>query len=128
VGSFYPACFSHRNYLPYYSKYFNKVELGTTFYSIPQPATVQSWCNITPVDFRFSLKTPRRITHELGVKRAHGLMIEFLDSMHPLGEKLGSILIQLSPKYSQVNFSVLGEFFESIFYTYKFAIEFRHES
>jgi len=93
VGSFYPAGFSPRNFLPYYYKYFNSVELDTTFYSIPQPATVQSWFNLSPAEFRFSLKTPRQITHELGLKGAHGLMLEFMDSLHPFGEKLGPILI-----------------------------------
>ena len=128
VGSFYPIGSLQRNFLPYYCKYFNVVELDTTFYSIPQPATVQSWFNLSPVDFRFCIKTPRRITHELGLKGAQGLMIEFMDSLHPLGEKLGPILIQLPPNYSQVNFSVLGEFFESLPNTHKFALEFRHAS
>lgn len=128
VGSFYPTGSSQRNYLPYYCKYFNSVELDTTFYSIPQSATVESWFNVSPAGFRFSIKTPRRITHELGLKSAQALMIEFIDSLHPLGEKLGPILIQLPPKYSMENYSVLGEFIESLPHTHKFAIEFRHAS
>jgi uncharacterized protein YecE (DUF72 family) len=128
VGPFYPAGYSQRNFLSYYCKYFNSVELDTTFYSIPQPTTVQSWFNVTPVDFRFSIKTPRRITHELGLKGTQGLMLEFLDSLHSFGEKLGPILIQLPPKFTQVNYSVLAEFLESLPKTHKFAIEFRHAS
>ena len=128
LGSFYPTGTSQRGYLSYYSKVFNAVELNTTFYSIPNQTTFQSWLHASPAVFRFCLKTPRRITHELGLKGAHGLMVEFIDSLHILGEKLGPILIQLPPKYTQENYSVLSEFLESLPHTYQYAIEFRHAS
>jgi len=128
VGPFYPGGTTQRGYLPYYSKVFNAVELDTTFHSIPQRSTVQSWFNSTPEEFRFCLKTPRRITHELGLKGTQGLMLEFIDSLQPLSEKLGPILIQLPPKFSQVYYSVLREFLRSLPNTHQFAIEFRHAS
>src|SRR4030067_1022322 len=128
VGPFYPAGTTQRGYLPYYSKVFNAVELDTTFHSIPQQSTVQSWFTSTPEEFRICLKTPRRITHELGLKGTQRLMLEFIDSLQPLGEKQGPILIQLPPKFSQVYYSVLNEFLESLPKTHQFAIEFRHAS
>jgi uncharacterized protein YecE (DUF72 family) len=128
VGAFYPTGTSQRGFLSYYSKIFNVVELDTTFHSIPHQTTVQSWCNSSPTEFRFCLKTPRRITHELELKSAQGLMIDFIDSLRPLGEKLGPILIQLPPRYSQENYSLLGEFLESLPHTHQFAVEFRHVS
>lgn len=128
VGSFYPVGTSQREYLPFYSKAFNSVEVDTTFHSIPKQMTVQSWANSTPIDFRFCVKTPRRITHELGLKDTQGLMTEFLDSLHPLGDKLGPILIQLPPRFSQANYSILDEFLETLPRTHQFAIEFRHSS
>jgi uncharacterized protein YecE (DUF72 family) len=128
VGSFYPTGTTQRGFLSFYSNAFNSVELDTTFYSIPRLSTVQSWFNITPPEFKFCLKTPRRITHELGLRGAQGLMIEFVDSLHDLGDKLGPILIQLPPKYSQENYSVVDEFLKSLPRTYQFAIEFRHSS
>ena len=128
LGSFYPTGMTQRGYLSYYSKVFNAVEINTTFYSIPNPSLVQSWVNASPSEFRFCLKTPRRITHELGLKGAYELMIEFIDSLHPLGEKLGSILIQLPPNYTQEYYSILGEFIDSLPHTCQFAIEFRHAS
>lgn len=128
VGPFYPTHTSPRGYLAYYSKVFNAVEINSTFYSIPNQAKVQSWLNASPEGFRFCLKTPGRITHELGLRGAQGLMIEFIDSLHSLGNKLGPILIQLPPKYSQENYSTLGEFLEALPNTHQFAIEFRHRS
>jgi uncharacterized protein YecE (DUF72 family) len=128
VGSFYPIGTPQRGFLPYYSKVFNAVELDTTFHSIPNQATVQSWFTKSPTEFRFCLKTPRRITHELGLRGAQGLMVEFIDSLQPLREKLGPILIQLPPKYTIVNHSVLGEFLEYLPGKCQYAIEFRHAS
>ena len=128
VGTFYPTGLPQRSYLPYYCNYFNSVELDTTFYSIPQPNTVQSWFTMSPVEFRFCIKTPRRITHELGLNNVQGLMNEFLDSLYPLRKKLGVILIQLPPNFSQANYYVLSKFLASLPKTHQYAIEFRHAS
>jgi uncharacterized protein YecE (DUF72 family) len=124
VGAFYPAGTTQREYLPYYSKVFNSVELDTTFHAIPRITMVQSWFAATPTEFKFSLKTPRTITHELGLKGAQGLMLEFLDALHPLQGKIGPILIQLPPNYTQDNYSVLNEFLESLPRNHRYAIEF----
>jgi uncharacterized protein YecE (DUF72 family) len=128
VGEFYPSGTTQRGYLTYYCKVFNSVELDTTFHSIPQRATVQSWFATTPSEFKFCLKTPRTITHELGLKGAEGLMDEFIESLSPLQGKTGPILIQLPPSYSQENFSVLREFLEILSRSHQYAIEFRHPS
>jgi uncharacterized protein YecE (DUF72 family) len=74
------------------------------------------------------LKTPRIITHEIGLKGAQGLMIEFLDVFRLLQEKAGPILIQLPPSYTHENLPILSEFLESLPHTYRYAIEFRHSS
>jgi uncharacterized protein YecE (DUF72 family) len=128
VGPFYPAGISQGGYLTHYSKVFNSVELDTTFHAIPRQESVLSWAASTPPEFKFCLKTPRRITHELGLKSAQRLMNEFLDIIQPLGKKLGPILIQLPPRYSQDNYMVLAEFLEYLPKTHQFAIEFRHAS
>lgn len=128
MGSFYPKGTIQRGYLLYYSKIFNSVELDTTFHAIPRSTSVQSWAVNTPSNFKFSLKTPRRITHELGLQNANSLMDEFLETLLPLGEKLGPILIQLPPRFTQDQMSVLTMFLESLPKTYRFAVEFRHPS
>jgi uncharacterized protein YecE (DUF72 family) len=128
VGPFYPAGISPREYLSYYSKLFNSVELDTTFHSIPRSTTIESWFTSTPSEFKFCLKTPHTITHELGLKGSQGLMLEFLDSLVPLRGKTGPILIQLPPSYTQDNYFVLQEFLETLPQIHRYAIEFRHPS
>ncbi len=128
VGEFYPTGSTQREYLPYYSRYFNSVELDTTFHSIPQPSNVHSWSQNTPDEFTFCLKTPRTITHELGLKDANGMMDDFLEALKPLQSKMGPILIQLPPSYSQANSSILAEFLERLPASHRYAVEFRHPS
>ena len=128
VGEFYPTGTSPREYLPYYCKIFNSVEIDTTFHSIPRTTMVESWFTTTPPAFKFCLKTPRAITHEHGLISAQSLMNEFLDTLNPLQEKIGPILIQLPPSYSQSYLSVFAEFLQSLPVSHRYAIEFRHLS
>jgi len=39
-GNFYPAKLAQKDFLAYYSKKFNTVEVDSTFYRIPQAQTV----------------------------------------------------------------------------------------
>jgi uncharacterized protein YecE (DUF72 family) len=128
VGEFYPPGTLQREYLPYYSKVFNSVEMDTTFHSIPQPSTVLSWVKNTPADFTFCVKTPRTITHGLGLKGTKGLMDEFLEALSPFQKKIGPILVQLPPSYSQDDYPSLATFLEDLPSSHRYAIEFRHPS
>ncbi len=128
LGGFYPAGAAQREYLPYYTKFFNSVEIDTTFHSLPQLSTVQSWYVTTPPEFKFSLKTPRAITHDLGLKGAHGLMNEFIDTLYPLKDKVGPVLIQLPPSFTSDNWNILNDFLESLPRSHRYAVEFRHPS
>jgi uncharacterized protein YecE (DUF72 family) len=42
-GVFYPSGVTARDYLNYYGRIFNAVEMDTTFYAIPRPAVVRGW-------------------------------------------------------------------------------------
>ncbi len=104
AGPFYPETLAQRNFLKHYSRFFNAVEIDSTFYGTPRMATVQRWMANTPDDFRFCPKTPRMITHDKGLRGAHLDMADFILVMRELGEKLGVILIQLPPSYDAESF------------------------
>jgi len=127
-GVFYPSNMPPKNYLRHYSKYFNAVEIDSTFYGTPRLGTVLGWKDSTPFDFTFCLKTPRRITHELGLKDARAEMQTFLATAASLDEKLGVILIQLPPAYTYDRFPILAEFLMMLPVDVRFAVEFRHQS
>jgi uncharacterized protein YecE (DUF72 family) len=60
-GSFYPRGMKPADYLSYYAKHFNSVELDNTFYRAPSKTVVESWARKTPEDFVFAAKVPQVI-------------------------------------------------------------------
>lgn len=80
-----------------YAAVFNAVEINSSFYRPHQPQTYVRWAQSVPAGFRFSVKLPRTITHELRLRQADQPLFRFLDEVAGLGEKLGCILVQLPP-------------------------------
>jgi len=125
---FYPAGLDSKEYLNYYSRIFNSVEIDSTFYGTPKKSTIQRWINETPNGFRFSLKVPRIITHDQGLTNAWGLMAEFLDVIQGLGDQLGVILFQFPPSFTSVHFNRLVDFLPKLPVGLRYAIEVRDQS
>ena len=73
------------------------MEINSTFYRPHQPGTFERWAASVPNKFRFSVKIPRAVTHDQRLTRSAGLLGEFLDSLAPLGSRLGCLLVQLPP-------------------------------
>jgi uncharacterized protein YecE (DUF72 family) len=63
VGSFYPDGTKPQAMLEYYAGCFTAVEIDSTYYAIPKPATFESMAVRTPQAFRFTVKAPGSITH-----------------------------------------------------------------
>ena len=63
-GHFYPADLPASKMLPYYASRFRTVEINYTFYRMPTAKAVDGWLAATPDTFRFTLKAPKRITHD----------------------------------------------------------------
>ena len=94
AGGFYPAGMRPADYLSFYATRFRTVELDSTFYRAPPPATVRGWHAKTPPDFIFAAKVPRVITHEKVLVDCDDDWRQFLSTMENLAEKLGPILFQ----------------------------------
>lgn len=127
-GVFYPEGLPTREYLKFYNRHFNALEIDTTFYGSPKAETVNRWVADTDDDFIFCVKTPREITHTMGLVGTRGLMSEFCDSIRLFGGKLGAILIQLPPSFTISRSAVLINFLQEIPSDLRFAIEFRNPS
>jgi uncharacterized protein YecE (DUF72 family) len=126
-GSFYPEKFSTAKMLAYYSERFNTVEVNYTFYRIPTPALLEGWAKGTPEDFTFTLKAPRRITHDSKLQRCEELTQVFCKTATTLGSKLGVLLFQLPPTFKRDD-AVLGQFIDLLPEGTRAAFEFRHAS
>ena len=128
AGPFYPENLAQSKFLKHFSRYFNAVEIDSTFYGKPRLQTVQRWYSTTPDHFRFCLKTPRSITHDKGLRGAHLEMAEFLTVLRELRDKLGVVLIQLPPSFTIDQTEVLAKFLGELPSDLNYAIEFRHQS
>ncbi|RZA12933.1 MAG: DUF72 domain-containing protein, partial [Lysobacteraceae bacterium] len=62
-----------------------------------QPKTYANWAAQVPADFRFSVKIPRTISHDHGLRGTGPLLDRFLGEAGELGDKLGGFLLQLPP-------------------------------
>ncbi len=63
VGPVYPPGTKPAEMLPLYAHKFPVVEIDSSYYGVPAPATVASWARRTPDGFRFSAKLPGTGTH-----------------------------------------------------------------
>lgn len=63
VGPVYPPGTKPADMLPLYARRFPVVEIDSSYYGVPAPATVASWARRTPDGFRFSAKLPGTGTH-----------------------------------------------------------------
>lgn len=80
-----------------YASVLRAVEIDSSFYRPHRPATYARWAAAVPDRFRFAVKLPRRITHELRLVGAEAELDRFLGEVASLGDRLGPLLVQLPP-------------------------------
>lgn len=62
VGGFYPPLLKREDYIRFYSKYFEVVEINSSFYNIPNRGNIKSMLSRTST-LRFAFKAYRIFTH-----------------------------------------------------------------
>jgi uncharacterized protein YecE (DUF72 family) len=126
-GSFYPEKLSTAKMLAYYAERFPTVEINYTFYRIPTEKLLAGWAAGTPENFSFTLKAPRRITHDSKLQRCEDLVQTFCRTARTLGPRLATLLFQLPPNFKK-DTAVLAAFLELLPEGTRAAFEFRHTS
>src|SRR2546426_721409 len=114
------------------AKYFDTVEINSSFYHPPAPETARSWLRRIAHNpqFVFTAKLYRTFTHERG-KATNDDERAFREGIDPLAEagKLGAVLIQFpwSFRNDREERSYLNQLCER-FKAYPLVVELRHES
>ena len=90
-----------------------------------QRAQLQSWAKEVPEHFTFTLKAPRRITHELRLRDAADVAADFCDTARALKHKLGALLFQLPP-FLKRDTPRLEDFLHQLPEGFRVAFEFRN--
>jgi uncharacterized protein YecE (DUF72 family) len=136
-GYFYPP--GTKNELEYYSRFFNTVEVNSSFYRPPNPVYVANWVKRTPPGFLFAVKLWQKFTHPNMYRESTGeeAAISYDDvdifrrCLEPLvqAERMGALLAQFPPSFKndrygqQVLLSIAMHFGQ-----YHLAVELRHKS
>lgn len=117
------------SHLERYGRVLNCAEINTSFYRPHQPSTYARWADSVPGDFRFSVKLPRTITHELRLKHYSTELTRFASEVAHLQDKLGCVLVQLPPSL-RFEAGVAEAFFDNLrsYFQGMLAFEARHPS
>jgi uncharacterized protein YecE (DUF72 family) len=128
-GSFYPEDLPAKKFLPYYASKFPTVEINYTFYRMPTPQLVAGWRAQVPAEFRFTLKAPKRITHDRRLRAADVAesLQGFLTAAAELGPQLAALLFQLPPNFKK-DLVLFNEFLALLPPRTTAAFEFRNDS
>lgn len=128
-GSFYPSDLPAAKMLRYYASKFPTVEINYTFYRMPTPKLIAGWRAQVPAGFRFTLKAPRRITHDrrLRASEVNESLQGFITAASELGPQLAALLFQLPPNLKK-DLPLLTEFLALLPPKTTAAFEFRNAS
>jgi len=124
-GRFYPETLPDAEMLRYYGTRFSGVEINYTFYRFASVRQLQSWAKEVPDHFTFTLKAPRRVTHELRLRDAADMAADFCETARALKHKLGALLFQLPP-FLKRDTPRLEDFLHQLPPGFRVAFEFRN--
>jgi uncharacterized protein YecE (DUF72 family) len=123
VEEWYPEDLPARDRLAWYAERFEAVEVNSTFYAVPAERTVKRWAEQTPEHFTFDVKLHKLLSRhsadlkslppacrdaattnergrvQLTPKLEAALADEIAEAVAPLGGKLATFLLQLSPAF-----------------------------
>ncbi|GAB4404419.1 MAG: DUF72 domain-containing protein [Microscillaceae bacterium] len=129
VGTYYPSRAKEKNFLEYYARQFNTIELNTTHYRIPEISTVRKWREQVSAcpHFKFAPKLPQEISHHLlPLGKGQEQADRFYDHIRELGPHLGSCFLQLPPDFAPDKIDKLEQFLRQKPQDFALAIEVRH--
>ena len=94
VGNFYPRGMPRREWLNYYAREFNSLELNSTFYALPKLSVLEAMVDKTGEGFLFSVKANQEMTHQR--KQDNRVFVAFIHMLQPFIDagKLGCVLAQ----------------------------------
>jgi uncharacterized protein YecE (DUF72 family) len=116
-GPFYPPGLSEREWLNFYARQFNCLEVNSSYYRLMPPTTFARMAEKTPPGFQFTVKAYKGMTHEFS-EETEDAFRTFRESLEPLSQndRLACVLAQFPNKFRNVsaNRQYLVEFQERL--------------
>ena len=116
-------------WLEHYARFFDTVEVNSTFYRLPRRDAVARWIAGTPPQFLLTIKASRYLTHIKRLRDMQDGLARFYERIEPaLGSpKMGPILWQLPPTFQRDD-ARLAAAFAALPAGQRHCFEFRHAS
>lgn len=130
----FPDAFQSSSRLTYYASLFNSLEINSSFYKVPMPATFEKWCAEVPASFRFTVKMWRDITHAKALAFKKDDIHFFMEAANRVrNENKGCLLIQFPASITIQFIDQVAAILEEVLqkdpqHTWQTAVEFRHNS
>ncbi|MBT8383074.1 MAG: DUF72 domain-containing protein [Ignavibacteriaceae bacterium] len=132
VPNFYPKNQSTKfDWLQFYSRYFNCVEVNSTYYAYLSPKIVEGWIRKVSdnVDFIFHVKLHQDFTHKRKYDEQNVKAVRYNLDLLAKAERLGGLLIQFPYSFPYDNSATqFIQDLKDIFPNYKNFVEVRHSS
>lgn len=126
VGKIYPPKTKEKDFVTYYVKQFNCIELNATHYRTPEPASVEKWKSGASKEFKFCPKFPQIISHMKRLKNCERETDQFLKAIYGFKENLGTSFLQLPPNFTPKSFPELEKYLLVLPKDLDVCVEFRH--
>lgn len=125
LRGFYPR--GTKDELTYYGTQFNSIELNATFYNFYSAEQYEVWKDKTPADFKFFPKVNQMISHMKRLNEGvEPYTEEFCAGLTGLGDKLGTVFLQLHNNFAPKNWDRLERYLEGFPKDIPLALEVRH--
>jgi len=126
-GRFYPEGLAKSDWLDFYGRHFDTVEVNNTFYHLPKAQTMVNWHDQAPPGFLYAVKASRYITHVKKLNDPTESIERFFERVDLLKRRLGPILYQLPPNLHK-DLDKLDAFILALPKRDHAVFEFRHHS
>ena len=103
VGLLFPKALSTGERLTSYARWFDHVEINSSYYRSPRADATANWVQQTPKGFLFDIKLHRAFSRNPAKVAAEGKLLDFLkEGVEPLRQagKLGTYFLVLAPDFS----------------------------
>ena len=127
LGRAYPQGTKPKDFLYWYSRQFNTIELNTLFYGLPAPATIRRWADAVVPGFRFCPKFPEAISHKLQLSNASRETAEFVEALQLLGDKAGPSFLLLPDRFGPDQAGLLRHYVRQLPSGFHACVELRGE-
>jgi uncharacterized protein YecE (DUF72 family) len=126
-GTFYPEGLRQADWLGYYAREFDTVEINYTFYRLPSETAFDRWREQAPPGFLYAVKASRFLTHFKKLKDPEEPLQRFFERAGHLDKTLGPVLYQLPPRW-RANLPRFERFLATLPQGYSHVVEFRDPS